>query len=120
MRSVVVVFPASMWAMMPMFLHRSNGTVLDTTLFLSSLRDSCSPTMFTGLPKIHLIRVLCDLCVTFANFAVKGSSKLTTEIAKKNRKVRAANAASLHFKQRLDVFHRLFEQLQRLISALLL
>src|SRR6059058_857273 len=34
--------------------------------------------------------------------------------------VRAANAASLHFKQRLDVFHRLFEQLQRLISALLL
>jgi hypothetical protein len=32
MRSVVVVFPASMWAMMPMFLQRSNGTVLGTTL----------------------------------------------------------------------------------------
>src|SRR5208337_1625148 len=30
MRSVVVVFPASMWAMMPMFLQRSNGTVLGT------------------------------------------------------------------------------------------
>jgi hypothetical protein len=25
-----VVFPASMWAMMPMFLQRSNGTVLGT------------------------------------------------------------------------------------------
>src|ERR1700694_557832 len=32
MRSVVVVLPASMWAMMPMFLQRSNGTVLGTTL----------------------------------------------------------------------------------------
>src|SRR5215472_16212304 len=31
MRSVVVVFPASMCAMMPMFLQRSNGTVLGTT-----------------------------------------------------------------------------------------
>jgi hypothetical protein len=30
MRSVVVVFPASMWAMMPMFLQRSKGTVLAT------------------------------------------------------------------------------------------
>jgi hypothetical protein len=35
MRSVVVVFPASMWAMMPMFLQRSNGTVLGTTLVCS-------------------------------------------------------------------------------------
>src|SRR5580658_352795 len=34
MRSVVVVFPASMWAMMPMFLQRSNGTVLGTTFLL--------------------------------------------------------------------------------------
>src|ERR1700732_4548861 len=41
MRSVVVVLPASMWAMMPMFLHRSNGTVLDTAFFLSSFCDSC-------------------------------------------------------------------------------
>jgi hypothetical protein len=32
MRSVVVVLPASMCAMMPMFLQRSNGTVLGTTL----------------------------------------------------------------------------------------
>src|ERR1039458_10563702 len=32
MRSVVVVLPASMWAMMPMFLQRSNGTVLGTTI----------------------------------------------------------------------------------------
>src|ERR1700739_46744 len=35
MRSVVVVLPASMWAMMPMFLQRSNGTVLGTTLVCS-------------------------------------------------------------------------------------
>src|SRR5580700_8141670 len=42
MRSVVVVLPASMWAMMPMFLHRSNGTVLDTAFFLSSFLNSCS------------------------------------------------------------------------------
>src|SRR5712691_5042316 len=54
MRSVVVVFPASMCAMMPIFLHRSNGTVLDTAFFLSSLRTSCSPAMFAGLLKIHL------------------------------------------------------------------
>src|ERR1700683_4202577 len=33
MRSVVVVLPASMWAMMPMFLQRSNGTVLGTTVY---------------------------------------------------------------------------------------
>src|SRR5207237_8061928 len=90
MRSVVVVFPASMWAMMPMFLHRSNGTVLDTTLFLSSLRDSCSPTMFTGLTTFQLIRVLCDLCVTFAYFAIIGYSKLYTEIAKINHYVSVA------------------------------
>jgi hypothetical protein len=35
MRSVVVVLPASMWAMMPMFLHRSNGTVLGTAFSAS-------------------------------------------------------------------------------------
>jgi hypothetical protein len=35
MRSVVVVFPASMWAMMPMFLQRSNGTVLGTAFLYS-------------------------------------------------------------------------------------
>src|SRR5438132_14235745 len=44
MRSVVVVLPASMWAMMPMFLQRSNGTCLDTPFFRSSFRDSCSLT----------------------------------------------------------------------------
>ncbi len=27
---------------MPMFLHRSSGTVLDTAFFLSSFRNSCS------------------------------------------------------------------------------
>jgi hypothetical protein len=36
MRSVVVVLPASMWAMMPMFLQRSNGTCLGTVLLLLS------------------------------------------------------------------------------------
>jgi hypothetical protein len=40
MRSVVVVFPASMWAMMPMFLQRSNGTVLGTTLLFSGPTSS--------------------------------------------------------------------------------
>jgi hypothetical protein len=35
MRSVVVVLPASMWAMMPMFLQRSNGTVLGTVFLYS-------------------------------------------------------------------------------------
>jgi hypothetical protein len=30
-----VVFPASMWAMMPIFLQRSNGTCLDTASTLS-------------------------------------------------------------------------------------
>jgi hypothetical protein len=44
-----VVLPASMWAMMPMFLQRSNGTVLDTAFFLSSLRTSCSPIALTGV-----------------------------------------------------------------------
>src|SRR5882724_2069096 len=39
MRSVVVVFPASMCAMMPMFLQRSNGTVL-ATVFLYSFWGS--------------------------------------------------------------------------------
>src|SRR5947209_15708237 len=38
--------------MIPMFLHRSNGTVLDTAFFRSSFRTSCSPTVLTGLPKI--------------------------------------------------------------------
>src|SRR5437660_6786722 len=36
MRSVVVVFPASMCAMMPIFLQRSNGTVLATVFLYSS------------------------------------------------------------------------------------
>src|SRR5579863_3111946 len=36
MRSVVVVLPASMWAMMPMFLQRSNGTCLGTIFSVSS------------------------------------------------------------------------------------
>src|SRR5262249_46219290 len=56
MRSVVVVLPASMWAMMPIFLHRSNGTVLDTAfVFFSSLRTSCSPTVFAGVLKFQPI-----------------------------------------------------------------
>src|SRR5215472_7271659 len=51
MRSVVVVLPASICAMMPILRQRSKGTVLDTGFFLSSLRCSCSPTMLTGLLK---------------------------------------------------------------------
>src|SRR5437899_2549846 len=45
MRSVVVVLPASMWAMMPMFLQRSNGTVLGTIWicsFWGSLKSAFS------------------------------------------------------------------------------
>src|ERR1700734_3997713 len=38
MRSVVVVLPASMWAMMPMFLQRSNGTCLGTIFSVSAVR----------------------------------------------------------------------------------
>src|SRR6516165_10433520 len=37
MRSVVVVLPASMWAMMPMFRQRSNGTVRGTLFSVSLL-----------------------------------------------------------------------------------
>jgi hypothetical protein len=33
--------PASMWAMMPMFLQRSNGTVLGTTLQLFLGSKTC-------------------------------------------------------------------------------
>src|SRR5271169_6198017 len=57
MRSVVVVLPASMWAIMPMFLHRSNGTVLDTALFLSSFRVSCS--LATEPVKSLSLGILC-------------------------------------------------------------
>jgi hypothetical protein len=33
-----VVLPASMWAMMPMFLQRSNGTCLGTIFSVSAKR----------------------------------------------------------------------------------
>src|SRR5271155_1801505 len=63
MRSVVVVLPASMWAMMPMFLHRSNGTVLDTAFFLSSFR-SCSlatePVKSVTLILLVLPPIMCE------------------------------------------------------------
>src|SRR5258708_26697249 len=60
MRSVVVVLPASIWAMMPIFLHRSNGTCRDTDFFLSSLRDSCSLTTepVKSLPFLNVSRYL--------------------------------------------------------------
>src|ERR1700674_6132484 len=48
MRSVVVVLPASMWAMMPMFLQRSNGTVLGTA-FYSFRAPILPPVMREGL-----------------------------------------------------------------------
>src|SRR6266536_3517933 len=73
MRSVVVVFPASMWAMMPMFLHRSNGTVLGTALFLLfslgvcksvvsrlSSASSSQPEARSSLPP-----VMCECLVRF-------------------------------------------------------
>src|SRR5579885_3029430 len=57
MRSVVVVLPASICAMMPILRQRSSGTVRDEAFFLSSLRTSCSPTVLTGVElNSHLIR----------------------------------------------------------------
>src|ERR1700688_3983476 len=64
MRSVVVVLPASMWAMMPMFLQRSNGTVLATTLnsFWAPKINFLPPVMpegFFGFPhSVHIFFLL--------------------------------------------------------------
>lgn len=77
---------------MPMFLHRSNGTVLDTAFFLSSFRISCSlatepvksvslvlfvlpPVMREGLIGLgHTVNVflLLDGCA----FAIRGIEQL--------------------------------------------
>src|SRR5271170_7215197 len=58
MRSVVVVLPASMWAIMPMFLHRSNGTVLGTTFIsLSGAPRKRSKLRFYGC-KRHCLQCL--------------------------------------------------------------
>src|SRR2546422_409529 len=44
MRSVVVVFPASMWAMMPMFRIRSSGVTLGISSYLVGARQWRAPT----------------------------------------------------------------------------
>jgi hypothetical protein len=43
MRSVVVVFPASMWAMMPMFRVRLSGVSLGISYQLSALSRQLVP-----------------------------------------------------------------------------
>src|SRR5208282_208266 len=98
MRSVVVVLPASMWAMMPMFLQRSNGTVLGTTLnsFWGSeiidypvetrLAASHTPPM-ASLPSVmreRLIRFRHAMHVFFlldgSAFAVRGIEQLVRQL----------------------------------------
>src|SRR5579859_1509726 len=107
MRSVVVVLPASMCAIMLMFLHRSNGTVLDTAFFLSSFRSSCSlatepvksvflilfalpPVVREGLIGLgHTVNVflLLDSCA----FAVGGVQQLVAQLV--NHALLAASAS---------------------------
>src|SRR5262245_43282610 len=91
MRSVVVVLPASMCAMMPMFLQRSNGTVLDTAFFFSSFRTSCSPTMFTGL----LIELLLSAIGLYLLASVSGRLGLCELLAKKLTTCSAQRPCSL-------------------------
>src|SRR5579864_5552729 len=180
MRSVVVVLPASMWAMMPMFLHRSNGTVLGTALLLPSGLQTrfCHPeaTCFSSPEELRAINpallaklltrafaaslppVMRERLVGFRHAmyifflldggaaAIGGIQQLVAQLvnhslfaarpgigndpADRQRRppvgihfhrhliVRAAHAPGFHFEQRLRVFHRLLEQLQRLVAAL--
>src|SRR5215469_11880019 len=55
MRSVVVVFPASMCAIMPIFLQRSNGTVLGTTnsFWAPNSAVSSQPSAFSFINLCH-------------------------------------------------------------------
>src|SRR5579862_2772519 len=55
MRSVVVVFPASMWAMMPMFRTRSSSSILGTRVpacVCVTATSSSRPSGPPGLPAV--------------------------------------------------------------------
>src|SRR5207253_3647923 len=142
MRSVVVVLPASIWAMMPILRQRSNGTVRGI-LSLYSL----PPVMREGLVGFrHAVDVfflfhgralavggieqLIGQLVGHAFFAAPAA--VTDEPADSQRStpvgihfhrhliVGAAYAPRLHFQQRLHVFHGFLEELERFVAALLL
>src|SRR5689334_233847 len=141
MRSVVVVLPASMWAMMPMFLQRSNGTCLGT-LFLNFLALLYPPATAGGTDVLISISpaIMRESLVGFGNavnvFLLFDRSAATTAVTydpanrqrsatirihfDRNLIVGAADTASLHFEQRLAVFDCFLEKLQRFVSALLL
>src|SRR5688572_706589 len=53
MRSVVVVLPASMWAMMPMFLVLSRGNALGTLLYLQFIDGSDFMTIRSIIPQLE-------------------------------------------------------------------
>jgi hypothetical protein len=75
-----------------MFLQRSNGTVLDTAFFLSSLRTSCSPIVLTGLlMKIQLLAVSFSLRPLSHLRVLCGEKLLTAKGTEKIRKVRGEN-----------------------------
>src|SRR5215469_4142611 len=154
MRSVVVVLPASMCAMMPIFLQRSNGTVL-ATAFCSSFWGSENQPSRYWLPPVmckrlvgfrHAVNVfllldrgaavvggveqfiaqLVDHALLAASSGVGNQPADSQRGAPvgihfhRNLVVGAPHAAGLHFEQGLRVLHRLLEQLQRLVAALLL
>src|SRR5690349_23467422 len=80
MRSVVVVLPASICAMMPMFLHRSNGTVLGTSLRSSLGSLNSLPTImckrFVGFS--HAVHIFFFL--DRGTFAVGGIEQFVREL----------------------------------------
>src|SRR5437667_4310676 len=150
MRSVVVVLPASMWAMMPIFLQRCNGTSL-ATLYLPSgaqiFRSQLPPIVrerlvrFCHAVNIFLLldrstltvgRVQQFICELVDHALLGASTRIGNQPADgergtpvriyfdRNLIVRAAHTAALHFEQRLGILDRFLEQRQRFSSAVLL
>src|ERR1017187_1395519 len=87
MRSVVVVLPASMCAMMPMFLQRSNGTVLGTASiysfwgsdFVFDLVILLPPVVRKGLVRFrHAMHIF--LLLDGSAFAVGGIEQLVGQL----------------------------------------
>src|SRR5262249_31886114 len=89
MRSVVVVLPASIWAMMPMFLQRSNGTCLGTIItfwkpelipVLAKLKNQFSPAVMrkslVGFGHAVNVFLLLDRCAT----TIGGIEQLVREL----------------------------------------
>src|SRR5579883_1185427 len=147
MRSVDVVFPASICAMMPILRVCSSCVLCSIEFFYAFLPAS-------GLPA-----VMCERFVRFSHavnvfLALDGAAapirrvqklvrqlvghgfpgtrarvqqkpangqRLPAKLADLNRNlvVRAADPPGLHLQHRLDVFHRLLENLERLVVGLL-